>query len=241
MLCKGPWTAPLVNTLAFPAMKWITPYWRGFINHTRSQRPEEHLPPDLPPTVRDGYATQRDIILSELEGNRVAAYELLATSWGQISVSAQKPLSRGTVRPSTRSIFSPPAIDPRYCSDPLDCAILLLGLRLNQRLVRTGPMAELQPDVPEPFNASAYHTLMTALKPLVSTEFHPSGTTAMLPLELGGVVDPSLRVYGTCNLRVADAGVMPMIPAAHLQAAVYAVAEKAADIIKAASDDPGSC
>jgi len=58
------------------------------------------------------------------------------------------------------------------------------------------------------------------------TEFHPCGTTAMMPLGLGGVVDSSLKVYGTENLRVVDAGIMPLIPGAHLQAAVYAVAEK---------------
>ena len=58
------------------------------------------------------------------------------------------------------------------------------------------------------------------------TEFHPSGTTAMLPLDHGGVVDSHLRVWGTQNLRVVDAGIFPMIPAAHLQAVVYGVAEK---------------
>jgi choline dehydrogenase-like flavoprotein len=48
----------------------------------------------------------------------------------------------------------------------------------------------------------------------------------MMPLRLGGVVDPELLVYGTGNLRVVDASVMPMVPAAHLQAVVYGVAEK---------------
>lgn len=31
---------------------------------------------------------------------------------------------------------------------------------------------------------------------------------------------------GTQNLRVVDAGIFPVIPAAHLQAVVYGVAEK---------------
>ena len=67
---------------------------------------------------------------------------------------------------------------------------------------------------------------MALVKRSVQTEFHPSGTTAMMPLELGGVVDARLRVYGTVGLRVVDAGVMPLVVGAHLQAAVYAVAEK---------------
>ncbi|KAL8907683.1 MAG: hypothetical protein Q9207_001251 [Kuettlingeria erythrocarpa] len=53
-----------------------------------------------------------------------------------------------------------------------------------------------------------------------------------MPKEHGGVVDPQLRVYGIKGLSVVDASMMPIIPAAHTQSTVYAVAEKAADLIK---------
>ena len=65
----------------------------------------------------------------------------------------------------------------------------------------------------------------------VDTENHHAGTAAMLPQELGGVVDSQLRVYGVNGLRIVDASVMPMIPAAHLQDTVYAIAERAAEFI----------
>jgi choline dehydrogenase-like flavoprotein len=55
----------------------------------------------------------------------------------------------------------------------------------------------------------------------------------MLPKESGGVVDSKLKVYGTKNLRVVDASIFPLEPSGNIQAVVYAVAEKAADIIKA--------
>lgn len=48
----------------------------------------------------------------------------------------------------------------------------------------------------------------------------------MAPREMDGVVDGSLKVYGTTNLRVVDASVMPTQLACHIQATVYAIAEK---------------
>jgi choline dehydrogenase-like flavoprotein len=53
----------------------------------------------------------------------------------------------------------------------------------------------------------------------------------MMREELGGVVDAKLRVYGTANVRVCDASVLAIIPRGNILSAVYAFAEKAADII----------
>jgi choline dehydrogenase-like flavoprotein len=46
------------------------------------------------------------------------------------------------------------------------------------------------------------------------------------------VVDHRLKVYGTSNVRVVDASIFPLEPRGNIQATVFAVAEKAADIIK---------
>lgn len=54
----------------------------------------------------------------------------------------------------------------------------------------------------------------------------------MLPKEAGGVVDSELFVYGISNVRVVDAGIFPFQVSGHPSSTVYAVAERAADVIK---------
>ncbi|KAL9565949.1 hypothetical protein ACKAV7_010131 [Fusarium commune] len=161
----------------------------------------------------------------------------MPTTIGQLTVAAQKTFSRGTVRPSSSSIFDLPKLDLRYCSDPIDCEILVLGLQMNTKLIQTNVMKELMPEAESAFDTTDHQTLMKDVMEKISTERHLSGTAAMMPLELGGVVDPELKVHCTCNLRIADASIMPLIPSAHLQASVYAIAEKAAGMIKSAKLD----
>lgn len=59
---------------------------------------------------------------------------------------------------------------------------------------------------------------------------HESGTCAMLPLELGGVVGPELLVHKVKRLSVVDSSIIPLIPSTNLCATVYAIAEKASSL-----------
>lgn len=69
-------------------------------------------------------------------------------------------------------------------------------------------------------------------KELILSMYHVSGTCAIMPQEDGGVVDSYLKVYGSSNIRVVDASIFPLEPRGNIQATVFAVAEKASDIIK---------
>lgn len=55
----------------------------------------------------------------------------------------------------------------------------------------------------------------------------------MMPQNMGGVVDTNLVVYGTSNVRVVDASVLPFQVCGHLTSTIYAVAERISDQIKA--------
>ncbi|KAH8681511.1 GMC oxidoreductase [Xylariales sp. PMI_506] len=234
-----PWTSPMVNTVALLPMSWIlnrTEYHRYLIK--ASTEATAYLPDEYDSTLLAGYRAQQSKLISLLKDNSTAAYELMSTSSGQLSVSALQPLSRGVVQAISPSIFenNPPLIDPRYCAHPLDCETITYGLRFNARLIQTPAMRILRPLAQMgfgPSDVSNTTALDEAIRKRIGTEFHPSGTTAMLPRDKGGVVDPALLVHGTTNLRVVDAGIMPVVPGGHLQAVLYAMAEKAADIIQA--------
>jgi 4-pyridoxate dehydrogenase len=67
------------------------------------------------------------------------------------------------------------------------------------------------------------------LKRVVLTAHHPAGTCAM---GHDGVLDPDLKVRGIENLRVCDASAMPDLVSAHINACVFMMAEKGADLIR---------
>jgi choline dehydrogenase len=192
-----------------------------------SQLVTQYLLPNLDPTIIAGYESQKRILVDFLRRSDVSAYEILNNNFGLMSVATMHTLSRGSVHIQSTNPFIQPLIDPRFCSNPIDCQILVEGLLFNNRIINTKSIQLLQPAPYYPFLQDATpETLMPAVNTGLRTEFHGTGTTSMMPFEKGGVVDTHLRVYGTKNLRIVDAGIMPLVPAAHLQAPVYAVAEK---------------
>ena len=164
--------------------------------------------------------------MQRLARNNVASYEIINNNAGSLTLAVMHPLSRGTCHIISPNPFDPPDIDPRWLTNPVDRQVLVEALLFNRRILTSPPMLELQAAQFVPPPTADINALNQIIDNGIRTEFHPSGTCAMLPLAQGGVLDPHLRVWGTQNLRVVDASMFPLIPAAHLQAVVYGVAEK---------------
>jgi choline dehydrogenase len=195
------------------------------------QDPAAHLPAGTHPTVVAGYRAQLASLASALRGAGTA-FAYLALSPGPASgrIVNLHPLSRGTVRLDPRDPHGrEPLVDYRALSNPLDALVMADTLRFARAYYVANPaFAALEPQevAPGPNVTSDADFAAYLARRLEPSLFHPCGTCAMLPRELGGVVDAELRVYGVRGLRVVDASVMPTIVGANTCQTVYAVAEK---------------
>ncbi|KAJ5158652.1 uncharacterized protein N7500_008303 [Penicillium coprophilum] len=69
------------------------------------------------------------------------------------------------------------------------------------------------------------------IKRLVTGSYDPAGTCRMGLTKNEGVVDQNLKVFGVCNLRIADASVLPRCGGASISASIYMIAERCAEFI----------
>ncbi|KAJ5807448.1 Glucose-methanol-choline oxidoreductase [Penicillium robsamsonii] len=151
--------------------------------------------------------------------------------WGSV------PFSRGSVHLSSADPTAVATIDPKYFMLDFDFHAQVQAARFIREVFKTKPLADMAGAETSPglstVAADADDEGWTDfIKGNYRSNFHPISTAAMMPKEIGGVVDSSLKVYGTSNVRVVDASVLPFQVCGHLQSTVYAVAERAADIIK---------
>jgi len=145
-------------------------------------------------------------------------------------VAAQQHLlSRGSVHIKSNKASDYPIIDPNYYSVPFDVKVATAGTSYLRKIAATPQFEAILDGEVTPGQGVDLQNYTTTIG--FNTEFHPVGTASMLPKNQGGVVDSSLRVYGTSNVRVVDASIIPLHISAHLQGTVYGIAEKAADLI----------
>jgi choline dehydrogenase-like flavoprotein len=149
-----------------------------------------------------------------------------------LGASIQHPFSQGSITINSSDPMDYPVIDPMYLTNPADAEILVAGLKLVRQIGESAPFSNVISETWPGSDVQSDDEWTEWMKGNVFTNYHPSSTCAMLPLDQGGVVDGNLRVYGLANVRVADASVPPFVVSAHLMSSTYGLAEHASSIIR---------
>jgi choline dehydrogenase-like flavoprotein len=162
----------------------------------------------------------------------------------------QYPFSVGSIHipPSaTRTtVYEAPVIDPRYyqgTGGEVDLITMAESQKFADKITRTLPLSSIIVQrVFPPSTEDDDEDFQEYVRDYTITDWHPVGTCSMGPYssvkvqeytesDFIGVVDSKLRVHGVKGLRIVDASIMPLQISAHLQATVYAIAEKGASMI----------
>jgi choline dehydrogenase-like flavoprotein len=191
---------------------------------------------------------QADLIFNQ----SVPCTEILSLRYGNTFAWIYWPLlpfSRGNVHIVSRDPGVNPRINPRFLTSGIDWDVLALTATANKirQLATTAPLsalinAETSPGYntvpPNGYSSSSGpsssdpQTWAPWFAKNAGPNNHPVGTCAMAAREKGGVVDSNLRVYGTANVRVVDASVLPYQIDGHLTSTLYALSERASDAIR---------
>ena len=149
-----------------------------------------------------------------------------------VFANVAKPRSRGEIRLRSADPSDRPVIDHRLLGDPADVTALIAGLKRVDAIFhepalvghlrgRNSPEALPQTDA----------EWEERIRSTAGIGYHPVGTCRMGG-DTASVVDPRLKVRGIVGLRVADASILPVMPAANTNAPAIMIGEKAADLIK---------
>ncbi len=158
----------------------------------------------------------------------------LASEHGfQAHVGPMRSKSRGFVRLRSRDPRDPPRIQFNYMSHEDDWTEMRACLRLTREIFAQQAFdpyrgREIQPGA----DVDTDETIDAFIRDKVESAYHPSCSCKMgSGLDPTAVVDPTTRVIGLQNLRVADSSIMPSITTGNLNAPTIMIAEKAADHI----------
>jgi len=138
-----------------------------------------------------------------------------------IGVVVSFPSSRGSLRIGERGEV---AIDPGYWTDPSDVQAAMDGIECARAILRHSPLASW---VGRELNlgsmAAGIESYQRSAQRSVHSFYHPVGTC---PMGTGpwAVVDPRFRVHGVDHLWIADASVLPRLPASNPNCFVTAIA-----------------
>jgi choline dehydrogenase len=155
-----------------------------------------------------------------------------------IHICQLRPHSRGTISLASKDPLEAAKIDPNYLDSQEDIRVLSEGVKIARRMFAAPALQHYIAREKSPWDEIAIdddNALHARIREAAETIYHPVGTCSMGPKDnMNSVVDPELKVIGTEGLRVADASIMPRLIGGNTNAPTIMVAEKCADMIKAA-------
>lgn len=158
--------------------------------------------------------------------------------WGHgysLHATLLHPKSRGSVRLASSNPKDSPLIDPNFLDEKEDLDVLVKGLQKALDIMESKAFDEVKGKALFPVDRNDIKQLEAHIRTYADTEYHPACTCKMGPAEDPmAVVDSQLRVRGIDSLRVVDASIMPNLIAGNTNAPTIMIAEKAADMVKAA-------
>ncbi|EKG16591.1 Glucose-methanol-choline oxidoreductase [Macrophomina phaseolina MS6] len=227
----GPYSSATGDILFFLPTENYTTAGPALNEQALAQDASAYLDADTPASFVKGYASQHAQLSQNLIASDAATIEAIPAD-GTILVALMHPFSRGSVKIQSTDPFEAPLADSAFLKNPLDVAVLTEAVKFARTLFNTTAFAPLNPvELVPGANVTTDAAIGEAVRNGATTVFHPVGSCHMGKKEDGACVDAELKVYGVQKLRIVDGSVMPLVPAAHTMGTVYAVAEKAADII----------
>ena len=152
-----------------------------------------------------------------------------------LHVTLCRPKSRGSVTLQSAKSTDAPLIDPAFLQHPDDMATLVKGTQIGLDILKAKAFDDYRGDTLYPIDRNNTQQIEAFLRDHSDTEYHPSGTCKMGPQsDPMAVVDAELRVHGIQNLRVVDTSIMPTLTGGNTTAPTIMIAEKAADLLRAA-------
>ena len=145
-----------------------------------------------------------------------------------------QPKSRGRVRLASADAGTMPLIDPAFFAEADDMQRMVRGVHRMRDILDQPALARFEGrELKHSAQARSDEEIEQFIRRYADTIYHPVGSCRMGP-GAQDVVDARLRVHGVQGLRVVDASVMPRIVSGNTNAPTIMIAEKAADLIKAA-------
>ena len=126
-----------------------------------------------------------------------------------------------------------PLIDPAYLTTERDIRQAREGLRLAREMLRQAAFAPFggHEDTPGR-DVNTKSELDAYIRANAASAYHPCGTCRM-GVGVDAVIDSAFAVHGVDGLRVVDASIIPTNPGAKINAAIFMIAERVAELFRA--------